>query len=106
MSDSRAQPLDHHIRILRGHGRAGPQGLPSGVERGALLRQSLLFRRQGFEQVILFADLACDHRKAGGGLRFLEPPVGRLIGVPHGGFERLRQCVGGTEREHLRPPER
>jgi hypothetical protein len=98
---ARAQPLDHHVRILRRDGAARPQRGPGSIQGCALLRQRLFFQAQGFQKVVLLADLAANDGKLRGSVGVLEAPIRSHIRTAHCGFELLRQGVGWTEGRHL-----
>ena len=52
-----------------------PQRGPGGIQCCALLRQRLFFHGQGFQQVVLLADLPADDGKLRGSVGVLEAPI-------------------------------
>ena len=65
------------------------------------MRQRLFFQAQGFQQVVLLADLAANDRKLRGSVGVLEAPIRSRVCTAHCGLELLRQRIGRTEGCHL-----
>jgi hypothetical protein len=65
------------------------------------LSQRLFFQYQGFQQVVLFADLAADDRKLCGSVGMLKAPISSRVCTAHCGLELLRQRIGRTKGRHL-----
>jgi len=102
MSEAGAQPLNHHIRIPRDHGRADPHCCPRGVKRRAFFCKPPLLCRQRFRSRSPFSPTCLPiHHELAAASDFFQPLIGGVVRVTHGGFKSLRQLTRQAELEHL-----